>query len=139
MGFVGLLPRHASPETVYRAVCSVADGQLWFPRKTISRLLRASLLRAALFEDDLNRFTPREMQILTLIGNGLNNQQIADELCISRETVRWHVRMSYSKLGIEDRRSAREYLESVCGLKKNRIWAKSDGGKKGSSRSLAAG
>ena len=131
-GFVGLLRRDASTETVICAVRAIADRELWFSRKTVSRLLTTML-----FEENLDRFTSREIDVLTLIGSGLNNQQIGDKLFISRETVRWHVRGLYSKLGIENRRDAREYLRSLYGSGR-RIRPKSDGAQKASSRSLAA-
>ena len=130
-GFVGLLRRDASTETVMRAVRAITDRQLWFSRRTISRVMTALL-----FEENLSRFTSREIEILTLIGSGLNNRQIGDKLFISRETVRWHVRGLYSKLGIENRRDAREYLRSLYGSEK-RIRAKSEGAQN-TSRSLAA-
>ena len=106
-GFVGLVRRSESPSTLLRAISAVVDGQLWFPRETVSRVLRGLLA-----EKDPNRLTHREGEILALIGSGLSNQQIADRLFISRETVRWHVRGLYSKLGIENRRGAKEYLNA---------------------------
>ena len=108
MGFAGLLRRDETPATIIRAVQAVVSGQLWFPRQIISQVLSALLA-----QEGKSRLKSREMEILRLIGNGLNNQQIADALFISRETVRWHVRGLYSKLGIKDRRSAREYCQSI--------------------------
>ena len=106
-GFAGLLQRNASPATLIRAVSAVANGQLWFPRETVSRVLKGYLAGR-----DRNQLTPRESEIFALIGGGLSNQQIADKLFISRETVRWHVRGLYAKLGIENRNGAKEYLQS---------------------------
>jgi NarL family two-component system response regulator LiaR len=83
----------------------VGDGQLWFPREIISRVLKGLLI-----EEDLNRLTSREIEIVRLVGSGLNNQEIADKLFISRETVRWHVRALHAKLGTKDRDSLREYV-----------------------------
>ena len=104
-GFAGVLRRDCSRETFLRALQSVADGQLWFPREIISRVLKGFLI-----EEELNRLTSREIEILQLVGTGAKNQQIADRLFISRETVRWHVRSLNAKLGLKDRRSAREYV-----------------------------
>ena len=47
--------------------------------------------------------TPRENEILALIAKGCTNREIADRLLVTRETVRWHERRLYSKLGIRDR------------------------------------
>lgn len=131
-GYAGLLRRDAPAETVMRAVRAIADGQLWFSRRTISRVLTTFL-----FEEDLNRLTSREIEILMLIGSGLSNQEIGNKLFISRETVRWHVRGLYSKLGIVNRPDALEYLRSLYGSR-TRIRAKSEGAKNTWSRSRAA-
>jgi DNA-binding NarL/FixJ family response regulator len=112
IGVVGLLRRDESPETLGRAISAVVDGQLWFPRGTISRVLKEFLIPT------VNHLTAREMEILMLIGGGLNNQQIADRLFISRETVRWHLRSLYPKLGIRSRRSAIEYFRLLGGSAK---------------------
>ena len=112
MGVVGLLRRDESPETLSRAIRAVVDGQLWFPRGMISRVLKEFLIPI------VNHLTAREMEILMLIGGGLSNQQIADKLFIARETVRWHLRGLYSKMGIRGRRSAIEYLRLLGGSAK---------------------
>jgi len=108
MGYQGVLRRDESPATVVRAVQAVADGQLWFPRATLSRILGRFLVA-----DDPNRLTDREWEILALIGAGLNNQEVADKLFISRETVRWHVKSLNAKLAVGNRRGAREYVRSL--------------------------
>jgi len=107
-GFAGVLDRETSPEIFQRAIGSVSDGQLWFPREIISRVLKGFLI-----VEDLDRLTSREVEVLELIGDGLNNQQIANKLFISRETVRWHVRGLNAKLGIKDRNSAKEFLHHL--------------------------
>ena len=48
-------------------------------------------------------------EVLELIANGLSNREIADKLFICRETVRWHIRSLYSKIGAKDRASAVRY------------------------------
>lgn len=49
------------------------------------------------------RLTEREREVVTLIGEGLRNQQIADRLCISVITVRHHLSSIFSKLEVGDR------------------------------------
>ena len=48
----------------------------------------------------------REREVLQLLAQGLSNQDIADQLVISIETVRWHNRQIYSKLGVHNRTQA---------------------------------
>ncbi len=49
------------------------------------------------------RLTEREREVVTLIGEGLRNQQIADRLCISVITVRHHLSSVFSKVEVGDR------------------------------------
>jgi DNA-binding NarL/FixJ family response regulator len=107
MGFVGLLRRYESPETLGRAISAVVNGEMWFPRQTLSRVLKEFLIPNA------HRLTTREMEILRLLDSGLNNQQIGDRLFIARETVRWHLRGLYSKLRLNGRRSAKQYVRRL--------------------------
>lgn len=53
--------------------------------------------------------TPREMDVLHLLTQGLTNAKIAEHLIISELTVRSHVRSIYSKLGITSRSAATRY------------------------------
>jgi pimeloyl-ACP methyl ester carboxylesterase/DNA-binding CsgD family transcriptional regulator len=55
------------------------------------------------------RFSPREMEILRLLGAGKSNQEIADELVISLNTVRRHVSNIFGKAGIANRAQAAIY------------------------------
>ena len=58
--------------------------------------------------DDL---TPRELEVLKLIGSGLTNRQVAAHLVISPETVKTHVRHLLRKFGIRSRRELRARLK----------------------------
>jgi DNA-binding NarL/FixJ family response regulator len=103
-GCAGVIEEDIAPDVLRRAVVSVGVGQMWAPRLVLSQLARESLLA-----DSPRRLTPRENEILRLLARSYRNQQIADHLFISRETVRWHLRSLYSKIGVSDRNSAVEY------------------------------
>jgi DNA-binding NarL/FixJ family response regulator len=107
-GYQGLIRREESPATVLRAVQAVGEGQLWFPRLTMSRVLRNFLTA-----EDPNRLTARELEILALISAGFNNQEVADKLFISRETVRWHVKSLNAKLAVGNKRGSREDVRAL--------------------------
>jgi len=53
--------------------------------------------------------TPRETEVLALVGDGLTSQQIADQLGLSRRTVEFHLENVYSKLGVGSRTEAAIY------------------------------
>ena len=104
MGCMGFLRSESSPSQLRRAVEAVASGELWAPR-----LLLSQMCRDYLSAHDPCKLTDREEEILALIGQGWKNREIAASLFISRETVRWHMRAIYNKLGIHDRQSAASY------------------------------
>ena len=63
----------------------------------------AARLAEHIGDDDL---TPREFEVLQLIGGGLRNKQIADRLAISETTINFHVRNLLDKLQANDRTHA---------------------------------
>jgi len=100
-GCRGVLNNDMTPAMVRRAVTCIADGQLWAPRKLLSALVDESLASVA-----IPGLTVRENAVLRLVRKGHTNQEIADLLAISRETVRWYLRELGSKVG----RTVREPL-----------------------------
>lgn len=106
VGCVGFLSDRSSTATVRKAILAVAAGELWVSRRILSELLQ-SLLQAS-----RSNLSPREEEILRLIGVGCRNQEIATRLFISPETVRWHIRSLYSKIGVHDRLSAVMYARA---------------------------
>jgi DNA-binding NarL/FixJ family response regulator len=101
MGCMGFLRPESPPWQYRRAVEAVASGELWAPRLILSQMCREYLS-----SHDPCKLTEREEEILALLAQGHKNREIAASLFISRDTVRWHMRAIYAKLGIHDRRSA---------------------------------
>ena len=54
----------------------------------------------------IDELTAREQSVLALLPTGLSAREIADELGISRDTVKTHTRRLYQKLGVSSRRTA---------------------------------
>jgi two-component system NarL family response regulator len=79
------------------AIRSVRAGYPYFPR-SIRNSIPEKLNRSAL--------SPRELDILRLIVKGLNNQEIADALSITRGTLKWHVNIILRRLDVSDRTQA---------------------------------
>lgn len=101
IGCWGYLRDSAPPTHLQAAVRAIVSGEIWAPRKILSQLLQTSLIQLG-----PRSLTRREMDTLRLITQGLTNRQIAEHLCISHETVRWHIRSLYGKIGVQDRLGA---------------------------------
>lgn len=110
MGCMGFIEEGAPAPLLRRAVRAVASGEIWVGRKLLTRVLQQLL-----FATRSPKLTPREKEILQLIAKGFKNRAIGEKLCISHETVRWHIRSLHAKLGFQDRSGtalfARQYLE----------------------------
>ncbi len=70
----------------------------------------AQLVSQASISPEAGELTPREMEVLKLIGQGLTNQEIAEHLVIELGTVKNHVHNILNKLGVSSRRDAVGYL-----------------------------
>ena len=55
---------------------------------------------------DVDIFSERELQILTLLASGIGNRELAESVFLSEATVKWHLRNIYQKLGVNNRSKA---------------------------------
>jgi NarL family two-component system response regulator LiaR len=96
----------AELETVVRGV---AMGKAWFPPVmlgAILRELRADATRARQQDESLNVLSPREKDVLLAMMDGSPVRQIAQDLSISTDTVRTHIRNIFVKLDVHSRLEA---------------------------------
>lgn len=94
----GLLPRNPSPAQLDAALRAVAAGLL----------VRAPRLFPgfAMLRETGTLLTPREMEILALVGEGDSNKAAARRLGISQHTVKFHLEAVFAKLGVRTRAEA---------------------------------
>lgn len=104
-GAAGFLVKDTEPAELLRAVRIVHDGDaLLSPsvtRRIMAQLARHS--RAAEQPAALDRITDREREVLQLVGEGLNNAEIAERLFITPLTAKTHVSRIMTKLMVRDR------------------------------------
>jgi DNA-binding NarL/FixJ family response regulator len=109
-GAAGFVLKDSSAEELIRAVRSVARGDSYLDPAVTSRVLTTYRKAAeAPRGTDIAELTTRELDVLTLIGKGFSNTEIADELCISGVTVKSHIGRIFGKLGLRDRAAAIVY------------------------------
>jgi NarL family two-component system response regulator LiaR len=103
-GAAGYLLKNAQPHELVRAVRAAHAGEALLDPVVAARLV--DTLAAAGGEEPLDRLTPREREVLVLIGQGFPNKRIARELEVSEKTVKTHVGHVLAKLGVTDRTQA---------------------------------
>jgi two-component system, NarL family, response regulator YdfI len=105
------LPRDATATEIVAAVRAAAAGLASLPAELAASVLRLKAGDGTPAPGDatvpLSRsLTPREAEILTLLGDGLGNKEIARRLGISDHTVKTHLAAIYEKLGAANRAEA---------------------------------
>jgi DNA-binding NarL/FixJ family response regulator len=106
-GASGFLLKDAPGEEILRAARTLAAGGAYLDRAVTGRVLatyrQSSTVRA---EASLPDLTQRELDVLRLVGRGLSNEEIAEQLVIGEGTVKTHVGRIFGKLGVRDRPAA---------------------------------
>jgi DNA-binding NarL/FixJ family response regulator len=103
-GAAGYLLKNAEPHEIARAVRAAHAGEALLDPVVAARLVET--LAADDGQEPLDRLTPREREVLVLIGRGYSNKRIANELELSEKTVKTHVGHVLAKLGVTDRTQA---------------------------------
>ena len=101
-GAAGYLLKNSAPAEVARAVHAARAGEAVLDPSAAARLIEA----LARVEEPLDTLTPREREVLVLLGRGFPNKQIARELGLAEKTVKTHVGHVLAKLGVADRTQA---------------------------------
>ena len=108
-GANGFVLKDASAERLLEAARAVAEGAVWLDAKVAPRVLE-SLRRTGRGGREsarrLAELTDREHDVLTLMARGHTNGEIAEELVVSKATVKTHVGSVFAKLGARDRAAA---------------------------------
>ncbi|MBU0495915.1 MAG: response regulator transcription factor [Chloroflexi bacterium] len=113
-GAAGYLLKDVSPDDLSDAIITVYGGHSLIQHSVLGKLLEQFTVLSEgqqtpghheLYED----LTPREMQVLQAIAQGLSNREIAGKLVISEKTVKTHITSIFGKLDVKDRSQAMLY------------------------------
>lgn len=105
-GIRGLFSDEHSLDELVKGIKSIATGELWYTRKSMSRFLEKTINRSQHTGGIYDNLTQRETEILTLIAGGYSNIEIADKLHLSIHTVKTHVYNLYKKIKVPNRLQA---------------------------------
>jgi DNA-binding NarL/FixJ family response regulator len=104
LGAKGVVLKDATRHTMIAAIRAVAAGQPWLPPELSAKVI-AALTRTppAGAPQGFDLLTPREQEIVALVGQGLKNREIAERLAIAEKTIKGHLTSVFYKLGVQDR------------------------------------
>ena len=104
-GAMGVVLKDHAAEVLIKAIEKVHSGEVWLDRLTMGRVLQeiSEEKQSDPNREKIDTLTERERQVVSLVGEGLKNKQIADRLFISETTVTHHLSSVFSKLEVSDR------------------------------------
>ena len=104
-GASGFLVKDAEPEALLQALRVVTAGDALLSPAVTRTLIAEYVTRPAVVPlgRDLDRLTDREREVVTLVGQGLSNDEIAAHMVISPATAKTHVSRAMAKAGARDR------------------------------------
>ena len=115
-GVAGFILKDATLEDLITTIRSVAAGETILPPQMtstlFSQIVGEAVHRGLAGVNEATGLTPRERNVVSLIGDGLSNKAIAKELGISPHTVKSHVRNVMDKLTLHSRLQIAAYLHN---------------------------
>jgi len=101
-GAMGYVLKDEALEVIVMAVQAAAQGEAWLSPKVAAKVTA----RAMGYEKSQPPLTARELEVLRLMAKGLDNQHIAEKLCLAERTVKYHAGNIYRKLRVSSRAEA---------------------------------
>jgi DNA-binding NarL/FixJ family response regulator len=112
-GATGYVLKDEALETLANAVSATAQGESWLSPSVASQVVRRAVAKKSPQPEaptaEGETLTPREMEVLCLLAQGLDNTAIANQLSITKRTVQNHVSNIYGKLMVSSRTEAMLY------------------------------
>ena len=118
-GADGFLTKEQAPDRLVRALEGVVAGEAALSRAMAGHLVRdvrdgQRRIALATRFPHRERLTQRQLEILQLIAEGNSTSEMAEQLCLSPETVRWHVKSILRKLHAKNRAEAAAALREIA-------------------------
>ena len=108
-GALGYLLKDAEPEELVAAIHQVYRGEPSLPPAIARKLLREIRQQPSQQQTTPDPLTERELEVLSLVAKGLDNEAIADRLTVTEVTVRTHISHILDKLHLANRVQATLY------------------------------
>jgi DNA-binding NarL/FixJ family response regulator len=106
LGAMGIVLKEHASAALLKAAARVRDGEIWIDPSMLTNVLVGPPQKEEEVDCEMEKIitlTPREREVIALIGEGLKNRQVATRLYISETTVRHHLTSIFNKLDVTDR------------------------------------
>jgi DNA-binding NarL/FixJ family response regulator len=105
LGAMGIVLKEHAADLLLKAIRKVYEGEVWIDRSMMGMMIQEFTKPSQVDPEDskIATLTMREREVITLVGEGLKNKQIAERLFISETTVTHHLSSVFSKLEVSDR------------------------------------
>ena len=111
LGVGGVVLKEMAPRLLVQCIRKVNAGERWVENRSMREALERMLHREAGAQDAAGLLTPREIELVRMVAQGLRNREIGDQLNITEGTVKAHLHNVYKKLKVENRVDVRRYAE----------------------------
>lgn len=125
-GAVGYLLKDISPDELVSSIRAAMHGAVLFSAEVVEKLFlkkdvqgqsERGITKVDYTHNEtisiLNELSKREIEILMLLAKDYENKEIAEKLYVAEQTIKNNVSLIYTKLGVENRKEAREIRNSV--------------------------
>jgi DNA-binding NarL/FixJ family response regulator len=105
-GARGYLLKNLNAEEFLEMLQGLQRGEAAMTRQMTAQLLSGLAEQSQRPPDPVESLTPREVELLRLVAEGLSNKAIAQTLSVSENTVKYHMKNILQKLGVQNRAEA---------------------------------
>ena len=111
LGVGGVVLKEMAPRLLVQCIRKVNAGERWVENRSMREALERLLHRESGAQQAAGLLTPREIELVRMVAQGLRNREIAEQLNITEGTVKAHLHNVYKKLKVENRVDVRRYAE----------------------------
>jgi DNA-binding NarL/FixJ family response regulator len=104
-GAFGIILKESAPDTLIDAIHAIAAGQKWLPGDLLSGASERLRQLQAEVTGITDALSPREIEIMLRVAEGLSNKEVGRQLKISEGTVKMHLHSIYQKINVSNRTS----------------------------------
>jgi len=106
LGVKGIFYNEDPVGSFHKGIGAIFDGELWISREILAKYVTGNRLKDNPAKQDKVPLTSREIEIIAMISMGTRNEEIAEKLFISPNTVKTHIYNIFKKIDVPNRLQA---------------------------------